>query len=117
MASDQGPLFDVFQLNQANAFAPAVMGIADKNKREAISQMLARPEIKSLFPNDVKFLWSKDPIELNAEIESQVVTINMSCMQSRCLEGQDVPPLDGEHVTDLQSSQDSQNDSGKLENG
>ncbi|MEZ5059786.1 MAG: protein translocase subunit SecDF [Saprospiraceae bacterium] len=109
LASDQGPLFDVFQLNQANAFAPAVMGIADKNKREAISQMLARPEIKSLFPNDVKFLWSKDPIELNAEIESQIGDNQYELYAIKMPRGQDVPPLDGEHVTDANPSQDSQN--------
>jgi SecD/SecF fusion protein len=109
LATDQGPLFDLFQLNQANAFAPSVMGIADKNKKEAISEMLNRTEIKSLFPTDVKFLWSKDPIALDAETQAAIGDNQYELYAIKMPRGQDIAPLSGEHVTDASPSQDSQN--------
>ncbi len=60
LAAQSGPLFEVFQLNQGN-LGPAVMGLADKNKRKVVLHYLNRDEIRALFPADVRFAWSKDP--------------------------------------------------------
>ncbi len=60
LAQQRGPLFDVFQINQGN-LGPAVMGLAPKNKRKLVMDYLNREEVRSLFPSDVRFVWSKDP--------------------------------------------------------
>ncbi len=58
-----GPLFDVFELNQTGALGLAIMGSTDRNQRDDVMEMLERPEIKKLFPNDLKFLMGRDPIK------------------------------------------------------
>ena len=60
LAQQKGPLFDVFQINQGN-LSPAVMGLTPKNKRKLVMDYLTREEVRSLFPADVRFVWSKDP--------------------------------------------------------
>ena len=62
---DRGPLLAIFNPNimsgqSATYFLP-VMGTAEENKKNAIDNYLARPEIKGLFPRDVRFMWSSDP--------------------------------------------------------
>jgi SecD/SecF fusion protein len=63
--ADQGPLLRMLTLNDGRGgdlvWSATVMGFADKNKRNAINEMLTRPEIKSLFPADSKFMWSRKP--------------------------------------------------------
>ncbi|WP_236976428.1 protein translocase subunit SecDF [Membranihabitans maritimus] len=56
-----GPLFDLFSPNFSGASGLAVMGQAEKNKRDIISEYLAMPEIKSMFPSDLEFLWGSEP--------------------------------------------------------
>jgi len=57
-----GPLLSpgnlAFNLNGGGA----VLGYAPKNKRQAISDYLARPEVKPLFPADIDFRWSQKPV-------------------------------------------------------
>lgn len=64
-ATTSGPLLKLFTPNSSSdqgiMFPLAVMGTADKNKRELISEYLERPEIKMLFPNDLAFHWSNKP--------------------------------------------------------
>ncbi len=60
---NQGPLFKVFQLNQTGANGLSVMGLAKKNQRSyVLDSLLNRADIKRLFPSDVVFRWSKDPV-------------------------------------------------------
>ena len=66
---DQGPLLSMFSLNAINesgqiSFPQAVMGTASKNQKDAVSDMLERPEVKGLFPKDIKFRWSAKPLSL-----------------------------------------------------
>ncbi|MDA8692690.1 protein translocase subunit SecDF [Saprospiraceae bacterium] len=56
--ANQGPLLSLLRLNTGQ-FSPVVFGFAEKNKRKAISEMLANPAVKSIFPTDSKFLWSR----------------------------------------------------------
>ena len=61
----QGPLLSLLTLNDGRGgdlvWSETVMGFADKNKRNAIMEMLSRPNIRSLFPGDSKFMWSRKP--------------------------------------------------------
>jgi SecD/SecF fusion protein len=56
--ANQGPLLSLLRLNTGQ-YSPVVFGFAEKNKRKAISEMLNNPSVKSLFPTDSKFLWSR----------------------------------------------------------
>lgn len=70
--ADRGPLLSNFNLNVANqqgqiSFAPAVMGTAERNKKNYVTELLARPEVKQLFPRDMEFRWAAKPIQLDGE--------------------------------------------------
>jgi len=56
-----GPLLS--RLTLAGDARSVVLGYADKNKIKAIDTMLSRPEVRTLFPVDLKFLWSMKPVE------------------------------------------------------
>lgn len=64
---DQGPLFELLTLNDGRGgdmvWAATVMGFADKNKRNAVDELLSRPDVSSLFPADSKFMWSRKPFQ------------------------------------------------------
>jgi len=72
-ALNQGPLLKNLILNNGLGGdligANTVFGFADKNKRKAVEEMLNKPNIKSLFPGDVKFMWGRKPF-VNAEGEN-----------------------------------------------
>lgn len=59
---NQGPLFDIFTPNSTGANGLAVMGTARKNQRDYVLKLLDREDVKSLFPDDLVFRWSRDPI-------------------------------------------------------
>ncbi len=58
--ANQGPLLSLLSVNNGTR-SNVVFGYAEKNKRKAISEMLNSPAVKSIFPTDSKFLWSKSP--------------------------------------------------------
>ena len=93
-----GPLFSTLQPN-GGQLSPAVIGVADKNKRRAIDTMLMTPQIASKFPRDLIFRWSKDPM-VDATGKStnqyQLYAVKKSA-------GKDGPALDGERVTDARA--------------
>jgi SecD/SecF fusion protein len=62
-ALDRGPLFESLILNSTGAQGLAVMGTAKKNQRKYIDTLLNQPNVKSLFPQDLIFRWSKDPVK------------------------------------------------------
>ncbi len=66
---NQGPLLSALAVNTAGQYSQSVLATAEKNKRKAISAMLATPEIASLFPNDGKFVWAQQP---NRDIDGVV---------------------------------------------
>jgi SecD/SecF fusion protein len=61
-----GPLSSLLDMNASSGqgikYSLAVMGTAEKNKINTITEYLGRPEIKSLFPADLQFKWSRDGI-------------------------------------------------------
>lgn len=66
LAGGGGPLLSIFNYNGAGgqlSGPQSVLGTAEKNKMPSISEMLARPEIKAMFPGDLQFRWSAKPMK------------------------------------------------------
>jgi SecD/SecF fusion protein len=97
-----GPLLSKLALNQGT-LQPTVIGTAEKNKMNVISEMLAQPEIKSLFPKNSKFLWSR-----NARIDYQTgeKTNEFELYMIKTLSGTEKAPLEGDVVTDARYQPD-----------
>lgn len=93
-ADNFGPLLKIFQPNQGN-YSFAVLGSASKNKRNAVMAMLSRPEIQSMFPNDLKLQWGYKPIR---DRETNEVTREYLLYMIKT--GRDgAPPLEGDRIT------------------
>ena len=103
-----GPLLSMLQMNGAvggSQYYPTVLGIADKNKKNNIMEMLNRPNIKGLFPKNSKFLWSYKPFEdadgnLTNQYELYLI---------KTIPGSNTAPLEGDVVVDANQSQDGNN--------
>lgn len=100
-----GPLFDVFQMNTTGASGLSVMGTARKNQRKYIDTLLAKSEIKSLFPRDMVLRWSKDPIK---DIETGEITDLYELYAIKKERGSEGAPLTGDHVVDASAQPDPQ---------
>jgi SecD/SecF fusion protein len=98
--STTGPLFDIFTPNNGTRGA-AVMGLAEKNKQDDVMQMLNRPEVRSLFPNDVMFLWSRKPAKDDKGVE---MTNTYELYAIKKEPGKNTAPLEGDRVTDASAS-------------
>ena len=55
-----GPLLSALSFSMQGG--GAALGYADKNKMQKISEYLARPDIKPLFPADMDFRWGQKPV-------------------------------------------------------
>ncbi len=55
-----GPLFSVFTPNITGSLGLAAMGEAERNKMNIVMEYLQKPEISSMFPSDIQFLWGAD---------------------------------------------------------
>ena len=94
-----GPLFSILTPN-ANvggqlSMPLSVMGTAEKNKTTLISEYLSKPEIKSLFPQDVKFAWSSKPSK-NYQTGEYTNSYELYALNT---EGNpNTPPLEGDRV-------------------
>ncbi len=100
-AMTAGPLFSVLSPNGGN-MSPAVVGIAEKNKREIVMKYLTQPEIASKFPRDMIFAWGKDAIK-DATGKSTGAYDLYAVKKSA---GKDGPALDGERVTNARVQTD-----------
>ncbi len=56
----KGPLLSILDMSLAGGTR---MGVTDRNKKKAVMEMLTRPEVRSLFPKNSRFLWSYKPIK------------------------------------------------------
>ncbi|HMQ49080.1 MAG TPA: protein translocase subunit SecDF [Saprospiraceae bacterium] len=102
--TDQGPLFDVFSLNATGSQGLAIMGLAKKNQRRYIDTLLSKPEIRSIFPRDMVFCWSKDPAK-NYETGESTDDYELYALRM----GKDGnPALTGDHVVDASANPDPQ---------
>jgi SecD/SecF fusion protein len=75
--------------------SPAVLGTADRGKRALISEILNRPDVKSLFPANSKFMWSYKPV-LDA---NSVLTNNYELYLVKTQANTEKALLDGDVVT------------------
>ncbi len=97
-------LLSILKLNNPGnpSSAITVIGLAERNKKAAINEMLAKPEVKALLPPGIKFMWSYKP--------HQDPTTNLSTNQYELYaiktNGSDKAPLDGEVVTEASATQD-----------
>ncbi|HPN71124.1 MAG TPA: protein translocase subunit SecD, partial [Saprospiraceae bacterium] len=100
-----GPLLSALQLNGQNGvqYPQTVVGVADKNKRDLISEMLKRPEIANLFPKNLRLLWGykpyQDPTTRNPTGQYELYAIKTQ-------PNTDNAPIDGDVVTSAGQTQD-----------
>ncbi|MCB0597708.1 MAG: protein translocase subunit SecDF [Lewinellaceae bacterium] len=101
---DQGPLFDVLTLNTTGSRGLAVLGMAKRNQRRYIDSLLSREDIKTLFPRDLLFRWSKDPAK---NYDTGEMTDDFELFGIKL--GRDgKPALTGDHVVDASANPDPQ---------
>lgn len=100
-----GPLLDIFEINQTGAFGLAVMGTAEKNKRDDVINFLNREDIRPIFPPDLKFLWSRDPVK---DPETNELTNRYEMYAVKMPAGKNVAPLEGGEVSDATAQPDPQ---------
>lgn len=104
--TSDGPLLSQFKLNyydgQTIQYPFAVMGVANKNKIKSITEQLQHPQVKSLFPQDVKFMWSAKPM-MDAKGN---VTNDYELYAIKTKRGSDEAPLQGDRVISATSSPD-----------
>ncbi len=90
----QGGLFELLSPNSGN-YSLAVIGVAEKNKRNRIDEILGQPEVKSIFPPNLEFKWSRSPIK---DFETGELTDLYQLYMIRKERTSNDPPLTGEHV-------------------
>ncbi len=96
-----GPLFDLLTLNNgATAYPATVIGVAAKNKRNAISELLKSPEATNALPQNMKLLWSRKP---HKDFETGEITEDYMLYMIK-KRGTDKPPLEGDVVTGASQS-------------
>lgn len=104
--ANNGPLLSLLKLNfydgKSIQYPFAVMGVANKNKIKPITEMLAREQVKSVFPPDVKLMWSAKPTtdkDGKATDEYELYAIKMK-------RGSEIAPLEGDRVVTATSNPD-----------
>ncbi len=107
ISSVGGPLLALLQPNPGT-MSPAVIGSADKNKRNQISEYLAKPQVASKFPNDLKFAWSKDAVV--DQTGKNTGQYELYALKKSV--GKDGPALDGGRVTDARANSTEKGGSG-----
>ncbi|MCB0559464.1 MAG: protein translocase subunit SecDF [Phaeodactylibacter sp.] len=101
---DQGPLFDMLTLNTTGAQGLAVLGTAKRNQRRYLDSLLNREDIKTLFPRDLMFRWSKDPAK---NYKTGEFTDDYELFGIK-LSRDGKPALTGDHVVDASANPDPQ---------
>ncbi|MDX1684023.1 MAG: protein translocase subunit SecDF [Saprospiraceae bacterium] len=101
-----GPLLSDFNLNGAGGqlvYPRAVFGTADRNKIDEITEMLNHPAVRPLFPRDLEFRWSYQPI---ADFDTGEETDQYELYGIKARRGPNNPPLEGDHVTAASANPD-----------
>ena len=99
-----GPLFDNLTLGGGSR---ATLGLVERNKRDLVMGYLNREDIKSLFPRDLEFRWSKNPLVDDFSEDATGEELGYE------LYGVKVPrggagkaPLEGDHVVEASAQPD-----------
>ncbi len=99
-SSQAGPLFKVFSpsIGEGGALSPSpILGYADRNQRDSILAWLKKPEVRSLFPNDIVFMFSQKGIVGDGTSNSAAGKHMLYGIKKT--RGSDKAPLDGSVVT------------------
>ena len=100
---NKGPLLSLLNLPSQALPAPrTVMGLADKVYRDSISNMLNNPSIRSMFPRNIKFLWSYKPYTKTNKEKTNLYELYAVKLQP----GSDKAPIEGDVVTDASEGND-----------
>jgi len=100
----RGPLFEMFTLNGAGGttYGAAVMGTAKATDRHRIDTLLAREDIKNLFPRDVFFRWSRKPVK---DFQTKEMTDDYELYALK-MEPNGKAPLTGDYISRAGTSLD-----------
>ncbi len=104
--SNQGPLFSMLTANGAGggfSYASTVLGIAPKSKMDDIDELLAKDEIKALFPNNSEFMWSYKPYK---NYTTNEITTDYELYLIKKRPGVDKSPLEGDVITSASQTLD-----------
>ncbi len=101
---NQGPLFEIFTLNSSGQFGLAAMGTAAGNQMDQVDTLLSQPDIQSLFPRDMRFRWSRDPVQ-NFETGEETDAYTLYAIKLP-RGGREEAPLTGESVIDASPQPD-----------
>ncbi len=107
LSSGNGPLLSNLTLNMSSAEGlsnpPAVMGTAARNKMNLITEYLARPDIRAMFPRDLEFRWA---YKASKDFTTGEQTDQFNLYAIRKKKGSDIAPLEGDRVSDARASTD-----------
>ncbi len=98
----EGPLFEIFSPNGTGptgqlAFSSAVLGVANERDMNRVNELIAKPEFRNQFPQDIRFLWGSKPfISDNNERLYPLYTIKTE-------RGSRNAPLEGDRVKDARA--------------
>lgn len=100
-----GPLLSALELNGLNGtnYPQTVIGVADKNKKALITELLSKPEVKNIFPKNLKFLWSYKPFQ---DPVTRLSTGKYELYLIKTQPSTDNAPMEGDVVTNASQSQD-----------
>ncbi len=105
-ASKGGPLLSQLDLNyfdgQTIRYPFAVMGVANRNRIKAITDMLDNEQVKSIFPQDVKFMWAAKPTIDADGVETDAYELYAIKMKR----GSNKAPLEGDRIVTATSNPD-----------
>lgn len=93
-STSSNALLSVLSLNNGN-MPMSVMGLVEKSKKRIVNELLAREDIKALFPKNAKFMWSYKPSQ---DVDGKM-TNNYYLYLIKGLTNSDKAPLDGDVVT------------------
>ncbi|MEO7176962.1 MAG: protein translocase subunit SecDF, partial [Saprospiraceae bacterium] len=103
----KGPLTSVLDLNipnQQQMIAPfAVMGVADKNKKNIINEYLSREDVRKIFPSDLMFRWAAKP---TVDPKTSRATTKYELYAIKKKRGSDQAPLEGDRVVNANANPD-----------
>lgn len=102
----QGPLLSQLDLNyfdgQTIRYPFAVIGVANRNKINSINGMLSDPRVRTIFPQDAKFMWSAKPTTDQDGNETDLYELYVIKMKR----GSEEAPLQGDRIVTATSSPD-----------
>jgi len=93
-----GPLLSLLQMQPR--YSDNVLGMAEKNKKSAIDEMLARPEVQGMLPSDLKLLWSNKAVSLQGIEEESDIDDMYQLYMIKMDPGKERAPLTGDVIVD-----------------